>query len=155
MAGSCNFLFRALLCRTLYSTRHLVFQILLDLENSSYPLITSIYKFCKHYDTTGSKESAYSTAGNPKYSPQAIRNMIRNTQKDAQSRRTPLKEIGQQNDGMSANTVSRHLKKMGIRSYKATRSTLAIPSQQEEEVCFCNAAQRLDNRRLEEGALDR
>ena len=51
----------------------------------------TIYKFCKCYDTTGNKESAYSTAGNPKYSPQAIRNMIRNTQKDAQSRRTPLK----------------------------------------------------------------
>ena len=115
----------------------------------------TIYKFCKRYDTTGSKESAYSTAGNPKYSPQAIRNMIRNTQKDAQSRRTPLKEIGQQNDGMSASTVSRHLKKVGTRSYKATRSTLAISSQQEEEVCFCNAAQRLDSRRLVEGALDR
>ena len=88
----------------------------------------TIYKFCKCYDTTGSKESAYSTAGNPKYSPQAIRNMIRNTQKDAQSRRTPLKEIGQQNDGMSASTVSRHLKKVGIKSYKATRVPLLSPA---------------------------
>ena len=88
----------------------------------------TIYKFFKHYDTTGSKESAHSTAGNPKYSPQAIRNMIRNTQKDAQSRRTPLKEIGQQNDGMSASTVSRHLKKVGIRSYKATRVPLLSPA---------------------------
>ena len=95
----------------------------------------TIYKFCKCYDTTGSKESAYSTAGNPKYSPQAIRNMIRNTQKEAQSRRTPLKEIGQQNDGMSASTVSRHLKKVGIRSYKAIRSTLAIPSQLDARQC--------------------
>ena len=96
----------------------------------------TIYKFCKRYDTTGSKESAYSTAGNPKYSPQAIRNMIRNTQKEAQSRRTPLKEIGQQNDGMSASTVSRHLKKVGIRSYKATRVPLLSPANRRKRFAF-------------------
>ena len=96
----------------------------------------TIYQFYKRYDASGSKENAYSTSGNPKYSPQAIRNMVRSTQKDAQSRRSPLKDIGANNGGMSASTVARHLKQAGIESYKATRAPLLSPVNKQKRLQF-------------------
>ena len=97
----------------------------------------TIYQFYKRYDASGSKENAYSTSGNPKYSPQAIRNMVRSTQKDAQSRRSPLKDIGANNGGMSASTVARHLKQAGIESYKATRAPLLSPVNKQKSIAVC------------------